>query len=72
MTLHGPWASIHPSRHAAREQSRRDAPTDSGAAAGTREAPAYGPWRLGVTDRGDLVAEHDNGTVRVLATTEEG
>ncbi|KGI79376.1 hypothetical protein IL38_24070 [Actinopolyspora erythraea] len=65
MTPTGPWASIRPSRRAARDQARRDDPTPGGGDVWV------GTWRLSTSADGDLVATHTDGTVRVLATIDE-
>lgn len=72
MSTPGPWASIRPARDAARSNARLG--QDSGARGGggttgrATSSGEFGPWRLTVTDTGDLAAVHTNGTVHVLAT----
>lgn len=74
MTTPGPWASIRPARDAARNHARlgQDTGARGGGGASTgrdaADSDELGPWRLMVTDNGDLAAMHTNGTVHVLAT----
>jgi len=40
--------------------------------AGSLPVVRIGPWVLEAADNGDLIARHDTGTVRTIATVQEG
>lgn len=73
---YGPWASLRPSRRAARQRAR----SGSGQSASGRGRAGVqrmndvqiGPWRLTINHVGDLVAHHQrNGLVQVIALNSE-
>ena len=70
---YGPWASLNPSRRAARKRAREKAQGARGRRAGVQRIDdiTIGPWRLTTNHVGDLMAVHRNGLAQVLALNSE-
>lgn len=78
MSSYGPWASLWPSKRAARDRARAGQPSPGRSRRGASDRSALnldhaqiGPWNLTINAHGDLLAVHRNGVIKTLALNDE-